>query len=86
MGKIFNLLTGYNRKCRQSMMSCWEQGLVFKRPANKISTFKFVVKGYRQKFEARPKLKVGGGCFWAHMYAYNVFFEKNLSFGSFINV
>jgi hypothetical protein len=35
----------------------------------------------KKKFEARPKLKVGGGCFWAHMYAYNVFFGKLLSFG-----
>ena len=40
----------------------------------------------KKKFEARPKLKVGGECFWAHMYAYNAFFEKNLSFGSFVNV
>ncbi len=39
----------------------------------------------QKKFEARPKLKVGGGCFWAHMYAYNAFFERNLSFGSFMN-
>ncbi len=28
------------------------------------------------KFEARPKIKIGDGCFWAYMYAYNVFFEK----------
>jgi hypothetical protein len=30
----------------------------------------------KKKFEARPKLKVGGGRFCAHMYAYNAFFEK----------
>jgi hypothetical protein len=29
-----------------------------------------------KKIEAMPKLKVGGGCFCAYMYAYNVFFEK----------
>ncbi len=28
----------------------------------------------------RPKLKVVGGCFWAHMYAYNVFVEKFSSY------
>ncbi len=28
-----------------------------------------------KKIEARPKFKVGGLFFWAHMYAYNVFFE-----------
>ncbi len=27
-------------------------------------------------FKARPKLKVVGGCFWAHMLFYYVFFEK----------
>jgi hypothetical protein len=32
------------------------------------------------------KIKVGGGCFCAHMYAYNVFFEKNFSFGLFMKV
>ncbi len=40
----------------------------------------------QKKFEARPELKVGGGCFWAHLYVYNAFFEKKLSFGSFMNV
>jgi hypothetical protein len=30
----------------------------------------------KKKFEARPKLKVGGGCLGAHMCAYNVFFEN----------
>jgi hypothetical protein len=30
----------------------------------------------RKKFEARLKLKVGGGRFWAHMYAYNVFLKN----------
>jgi hypothetical protein len=42
------------------------------------------VGGKQKKFKARPKLKVGGGCFLAHMYVYNMFFEK--SFGSFMNV
>jgi hypothetical protein len=27
----------------------------------------------QKKFEAKPKLKVDGGCFWARMFAYNVF-------------
>ncbi len=40
----------------------------------------------QKKFAVRPELKVGGGCFWAHMYAYNAFFEKKWSFGSFVNV
>jgi hypothetical protein len=30
----------------------------------------------KKKIEARPKLKVGGGCLWAHKHAYNVFFGK----------
>jgi hypothetical protein len=30
----------------------------------------------KKNFEARSKLKVGGGCLWAYMYAYNSFFEK----------
>ena len=30
----------------------------------------------KKKFEARPKLKVGGGCLWAHKHAYNVLFGK----------
>jgi hypothetical protein len=30
----------------------------------------------KEIFKPRPKIKVVGGCFWAHMYAYNVFFEK----------
>jgi hypothetical protein len=30
----------------------------------------------------RPKLKAGGGGFFAHMYAYNVFVEKIWCFGS----
>jgi hypothetical protein len=30
----------------------------------------------RKKFEARLKLKVGGGRFWAHMYAYNVLLKN----------
>jgi hypothetical protein len=34
------------------------------------------VGGKQKQFEARPKLKVVGGCFWGHMYDYNVFFEK----------
>jgi hypothetical protein len=33
----------------------------------------------------RPKLKVCGGCFWVHMYTYNVFYEKFPGFGSFMN-
>ena len=40
----------------------------------------------KKKFEARPKLKVGGGCIWAHKHAYNVFFGKCWSFSSFMNV
>ena len=40
----------------------------------------------KKKFEARPKLKVGGGCIGAHMCAHNVIFEKFYSFGSFMNV
>ncbi len=34
------------------------------------------VCGKQKKFEARPKLKVGGGYLWAHKHAYNVFFVK----------
>jgi hypothetical protein len=34
------------------------------------------VCGKKKKIEARPKLKVGGGCIGAHMYAHNVFLEK----------
>jgi hypothetical protein len=30
----------------------------------------------KKKFEARPKLKVRGGCIGAHMCAHNVFFAK----------
>ncbi len=30
----------------------------------------------KKNFEARPKLKVGGGCIGAHMCAHNVFFAK----------
>jgi hypothetical protein len=30
----------------------------------------------KKKFEVRQKFKFVGGCFWAHMYAYNEFFEK----------
>jgi hypothetical protein len=30
----------------------------------------------KEIFKSRPKIKVVGGCFWAHMYAYIVFFEK----------
>ncbi len=40
----------------------------------------------KKKFEAKPKVKVGCCCFWAHMYAYNVFFEKMLCFGSFTTI
>jgi hypothetical protein len=40
----------------------------------------------KKKIEARPKLKVGGGCLWAHKHAYNVFFGKFWSFSSFMNV
>jgi hypothetical protein len=40
----------------------------------------------KKKFETGPKLKVDGGCFWAHMYAYNEFFEKFSIFGSFMKV
>jgi hypothetical protein len=29
-----------------------------------------------KKIEPMPKLKVGGGCFWAHMYASNVFLKN----------
>ncbi len=43
------------------------------------------VCGKQKKIEARPKLKVGAGCLWAPIYAYYVFFEKKLSFGSFMN-
>jgi hypothetical protein len=31
---------------------------------------------HTEKIEARPKLKVVGGCFWAHMYAYSEFLKK----------
>ena len=41
------------------------------------------VRETKMKFEARPKLKVGGGYCWAHMYAYNVFLKI---FASFLNV
>jgi hypothetical protein len=27
----------------------------------------------KQTIYARPELKVGGGCFWAHMYAFHEF-------------
>jgi len=37
-------------------------------------------------FIGRPKFEVYGGCFWVHMYTYNVFFEKFPSFISFRNV
>jgi hypothetical protein len=40
----------------------------------------------KKKFEARPKLKVGGGCIGAHMCAQNVFFAKFWSFSYFMNV
>ena len=40
----------------------------------------------KKKFEASPKLKVGGGCLWAHKHAYNVFFGKFWSLSSFMNV
>jgi hypothetical protein len=40
----------------------------------------------KKKFEARPKLKVGGGCIWAHKHAYNVLFGKFWSFSSFMYV
>ena len=35
----------------------------------------FLVCGKQKKFEARPKLNVGGSCFWAHMYASTVFLK-----------
>ncbi len=41
---------------------------------------------YIKKFLVRPKLKVGGVCLGAHMYAHNVIFENFYSFGSFMNV
>ncbi len=44
------------------------------------------VCGKQKEFEARPKLKVGGGCLWAHKHAYNVYFGKFWSFSSFMNV
>jgi hypothetical protein len=31
----------------------------------------------KKKFEDRPKLKVGGGCIGAHMWAHNGFFAKS---------
>ncbi len=40
----------------------------------------------KKKFEARPKLKVGGGCIGTHMCAHNVFFAKFGSFSYFMNV
>jgi hypothetical protein len=39
-----------------------------------------------KKITGRPKSKVGCGCFWAHMNAYNEFFENLKSFGSIMNV
>jgi hypothetical protein len=38
---------------------------------------------YIKKIEAKLKFKVGGGCFWAHMYADNVFFWKMFKFWFF---
>ncbi len=40
----------------------------------------------KKKFEARPKLKVGGSCLWAHKHAFNVFFGIFWSFSYFMNV
>jgi hypothetical protein len=40
----------------------------------------------KKKITGKPKSKAGCGCFWAHMNAYNEFFENLKSFGSFLNV
>jgi hypothetical protein len=35
-----------------------------------------VLGNQNKTFNLGQNLKVGGGCLWAYMYAYNVFFEK----------